>query len=103
MAKKQAVRGSGQATADQLNPMSVDTASPTPLYHQIYAQLRDAILSGGFANQRFLPSEQEISHQLGVSRITAKRALDELAAAGLVIREQGRGTRVNATPGRTVI
>jgi GntR family transcriptional regulator len=103
MAKRHAANRSDQDAAHQLGRMSVDTASPTPLYHQIFAQLRDAISKGGFADEKFLPSEQEISQHFGVSRITAKRALDELAAAGLVVREQGRGTRINATPGRTII
>jgi GntR family transcriptional regulator len=102
MAKRQAAKRSGQEATHQLGPMSVDTASPTPLYHQIFAQLQAAISKGSFADQRFLPSEPEISRRFGVSRITAKRALDELAAAGLVVREQGRGTRINAT-GRTII
>ena len=83
--------------------LSIDTDSPTPLYHQIFSQLREAILSGAICDQSYLPSEHDISVALGVSRITAKRSLDELAAAGLAIREQGRGTRVNATPGRTAM
>ena len=43
-----------------------------------------------------VPSERTGSPpaEFNVSRITAKRALDELAADGLVVREQGRGTRV---------
>ncbi len=82
---------------------SIDATTPTPLYHQIFSQLRDAILNGVFADQSYLPSEQEISRQFSVSRITAKRSLDELAAAGLAIREQGRGTRVNSAPGRVTV
>src|SRR5215831_15835755 len=104
MAKKQALkRSSIQDTASHLDVMSVDAASPTPLYHQIFAQLRDAILQGSITDQSYLPSEQAISHRFGVSRITAKRSLDELAAAGLAVREQGRGTRVNSRPGRIVV
>jgi GntR family transcriptional regulator len=71
-----------------------DPASPTPLYHQIFSLLRDKIYDGKFPGGSFIPSEQELSAEYKVSRITAKRALDELAADGLVVREQGRGTRV---------
>jgi GntR family transcriptional regulator len=39
----------------------------------------------------------------GVSRITAKRALDELASAGYATRERGKGTRVNAIPRGTIM
>lgn len=41
-----------------------------------------------------LPSEKDLINTYGVSRITAKRALDELAEEGLVRRERGRGTFV---------
>jgi GntR family transcriptional regulator len=72
----------------------IDPASPTPLYHQIFSLLRGQIYDGQYPGGSFLPSEQELSAEFNVSRITAKRALDELAADGLVVREQGRGTRV---------
>ena len=65
-----------------------------PLYHQIYLILRDQIASGGYAHDAFLPTEQELVREYDVSRITAKRALNELAADGLVVRLRGRGTQV---------
>lgn len=67
---------------------------PTPLYHQIYVLLREQIVSGAYAAQAALPTEHELMRRFNVSRITAKRALDELAAEGLVERSRGRGTRV---------
>lgn len=103
MAENVSARNSNQNVLGELAQMAVDAGSPVPLYHQIFEQLRDAISRGSFADQSFLPSELELSEQLGVSRITAKRSLDELAAAGLVIREQGRGTRVNPAHGRILV
>lgn len=41
-----------------------------------------------------LPTESELCDEFGVSRITVRRAVDELAGDGLVVREQGRGTFV---------
>jgi GntR family transcriptional regulator len=76
------------------NGFRVDERLPTPLYHQIYLILRSKILDGTYGRDDRLPGEQEIVRQFGVSRITAKRALDELAAAGLAVRERGRGTKV---------
>ncbi len=67
---------------------------PTPLYHQIYVLLREQIVNGAYAAQASLPTEHELMRRFKVSRITAKRALDELAAEGLVQRSRGRGTRV---------
>ena len=75
-------------------PRAVDAGLPIPLYHQIYVLLREQILSGVYADQAMVPTEQALSDRFGVSRITAKRALDELAAEGLVVRRRGRGTTV---------
>jgi GntR family transcriptional regulator len=74
----------------------VAARQPLPLYHQIYLALRDQIANGNYAQDDFLPTEQELIRQYGVSRITAKRALDELKMDGLVERSRGRGTRVQA-------
>ena len=79
-------------------PRDLDPTSPMPLYHQIFLRLRDSIYAGEYEVDSFLPSEQELAASYQVSRITAKRVLDELAAAGLAMREQGRGTRVCITP-----
>ncbi len=73
---------------------------PTPLYYQMFTILRDRVLSGDVPVGTQLPTEFELADSFGVSRITAKRALDDLAVAGLVERRRGRGTHVihHATP-----
>lgn len=78
--------------------MAVEPRLPTPLYHQIYLILHEQIADGSIGSDATVPGEQELSRLYGVSRITAKRALDELAAEGLVVRERGRGTRVRSAP-----
>lgn len=70
----------------------------TPLYHQIYLILKGQITDGVYGTDARLPSEQDLTERFGVSRITAKRAMDELAAEGLVVRERARGTRVIYQP-----
>ncbi len=70
----------------------VDESSPTPLYHQIFLIIRDRIYDGTYAFESVVPGEHELCSIFGVSRITAKRALDELAAAKLVVRRRGRDT-----------
>ncbi|MDH5353888.1 MAG: GntR family transcriptional regulator [Gammaproteobacteria bacterium] len=72
----------------------IDDRLPTPLYHQVYLVLRNKILNDDYTRGSLLPGEQETSDMFGVSRITAKRALNELARDGMVVRERGRGTRV---------
>ncbi len=67
---------------------------PTPLYFQLYSLLKSGIIDGSFADGSQLPTEGQLSADFGVSRITSKRALDELAREGLVERHRGRGTHV---------
>jgi len=76
----------------------VDVELPTPLYHQIYVVLLDKIASGTYSEGSRVPSEHEIEESFGVSRITARKALDKLAAEGLVVRRRGHGTIVTARP-----
>ena len=73
---------------------------PAPLYYQMFTILRDHVLSGEIPVGTQLPTEFELADSFGVSRITAKRAMDDLATAGLVERRRGRGTHVihHATP-----
>lgn len=73
----------------------VTKALPVPLYHQIYTYLRDRIFDGTFAAGGPFPSESQLENELKVSRITARRALAELAARGLITRAQGRPSRVS--------
>jgi GntR family transcriptional regulator len=97
MSFRQPSPGITSSTPESLQ-VGLDPTSPTPLYHQIFVLLREKIYQGDYKLDSYLPSEQEIVVLFGVSRITAKRALDEIAAAGLAVRQQGRGTRVCIRP-----
>jgi len=79
---------------DSQETSSVDRKTAVPLYHQIYMQLRDEIISGVRPFGSLVPTEQDLSTRFGVSRITARRALDELAAEHLVARKRRVGTQV---------
>ncbi len=52
-----------------------------PLYHQVYSVLKSAILDGSIPHASQMPTEHQITDTFDVSRITAKRAMDELAAS----------------------
>ena len=75
-----------------------ESGPPPPLYRQIYLLIRDRIMNGEYPNQSLLPSEKEVANLFGVSRITAKRALNEIAAEGLCVRRRGHGSRVTYKP-----
>ena len=67
------------------------------LAEQAADDLRAAIRDGAFGEGGQLPSEPELSRQLGVSRPTVRHALSLLEQQGLVFRRQGLGTFVLAS------
>lgn len=66
--------------------------SSTPLYLQLKELLRAAIMDGRFAPGSRLPSERELAHRYGVSRMTARQALQLLAQEGMTYSRVGKGT-----------
>lgn len=65
--------------------------------HRVYLLLRDEILRGVHPAGTLLPGELRLAAEHGVSRVTIRRALDHLAADGLIDRRAGAGTRVTRT------
>ncbi|HWI30593.1 MAG TPA: GntR family transcriptional regulator [Microbacterium sp.] len=70
-----------------------------PLAMSLHEQVRNTLLfeieTGAFGAGR-LPPEPELCERFGVSRITVRRAVADLAEMGMVTRRQGRGTFVSA-------
>lgn len=75
---------------------SLDPDSAQPLYQQLQRALRDAIQSGKLSPDDALPSERQLASELGISRITVRKAIDGLADEGLLVRRQGSGNFVGA-------
>ena len=94
-------RQSETAARDSVTHLEPDLR--VPLYQQLFLILRDRVARGMIAPGARVPGENELAAEFGVSRITAKRALNELADAGLVKRERGRGTRVLEQPTAPVV
>ncbi len=65
-----------------------------PLYLQLQTLIQRAIDAGILQRGEVLPAEREIANYMKVSRVTVKRAIDELANIGLLIQRQGVGTFV---------
>lgn len=65
-----------------------------PLFRQIYAGLREAVLSGSLRAGEKLPSTRDLAKQLGVSRTVVLLAYDQLFAEGFAVGRGGSGTYV---------
>ncbi len=71
------------------------TEDPTiPRYQQLKEHIVAGIQSGRLQPSDRVPSEQDLVRRFGVSRMTANRALRELASDGIVVRQSGVGTFV---------
>ncbi|KWX25714.1 GntR family transcriptional regulator [Mycolicibacterium wolinskyi] len=75
----------------------LDRDSGVPLYAQIRDVLRGQILGQHIAPGEHLPGELELQERFGVARSVIRQALSELADAGLIRRERGRGSVVVPT------
>jgi GntR family transcriptional regulator len=76
----------------------LDASLPISKYHQVYLVLLEQLQEGRHAGG--LPGELDLARQFGVGRITVRRALDQLAQEGRILREAGRRTRPAVPPGR---
>lgn len=73
-------------------------SAPTNLYEQVREDLLRRIREGDFNRDKMLPSEEELCRQYGVSTITMRRAIADLAAQFVVIRKRGVGTIITDRP-----
>jgi GntR family transcriptional regulator len=87
----------------QAERTSLKADGPIPLYHQLYQLLKRRIASGSISNGTRLPTEQQLAVGFGVSRITAKRVMDLLAADDLIERKRGKGSHVTYEPSDTEV
>ena len=71
-----------------------DADAGTPLYRQVYLQLRERIVSGALPPGSRLPSSRALVRDLGVSRNTIEGALGRLASEGWIVRRVGSGSIV---------
>lgn len=68
--------------------------SRTPLYKRFAVAIKDAVRDGTLVNEEILPSERDFSQSLNISRITVRKAMDELEKEGVVFRSRGYGTQI---------
>ena len=73
---------------------ALDAHSSQPLYQQLQRALRRAITEGWLGAEDALPSERQLAADLGISRITVRKALDALSSEGLLVSRRGAGNFV---------
>ena len=67
-----------------------------PKYHQVYLVLKQRIRDGAFLHDQGFPTEQALTREFGVSRITVRKALERFEREGVIDRQPGRGTFVTS-------
>ena len=69
---------------------NIDRKKPIPYYYQIQQQIITAIENSEWKPDEFIPSEREISDKFKVSRITTRKALDNLMIEGYIKKSKVR-------------
>ncbi len=78
----------------KLTKFKPDARDSSPLYLQLARNLGEAIRDGHYRAQEALPSERILSESTGVSRVTARKAIDQLVDQGMIVRKRGSGNYI---------
>jgi DNA-binding GntR family transcriptional regulator len=78
----------------QINNQNNNSKTALPKYRQIEEDLRYKILFGHWKPGDQIPTENELCEQYDVSRITVRKAINELKNAGYLYKQSGKGTFV---------
>lgn len=76
----------------RLRLLQLDETDATPLYVQLARKLTSAIETGQWSAGEALPSERTLVDTLGISRVTARKAMQVLDDQGAIRRTRGAGT-----------
>ncbi|WP_028302570.1 UTRA domain-containing protein [Oceanospirillum beijerinckii] len=85
----------------------MNTMEKRPVYLRVRDELADKIVSGIWQANEKLPAERQLSEQFSITRVTARQALVQLEAEGLIFRSNRRGwfvtpQRINYDPSRDI-
>ena len=72
----------------------IDNKSGTPIYDQIYSQIKGQIISGALKQDELLPSIRGLAKDFRISFITTKRAYEELEKEGFIYTLPAKGCYV---------
>ncbi|MEM1326896.1 MAG: GntR family transcriptional regulator [Bacteroidota bacterium] len=68
--------------------------SQLPAYKKLHRRLKQEILEGVHQEGDLIPSENQLSQQFGINRMTVRKALDALVSDGLIVKKAGKGSVV---------
>jgi GntR family transcriptional regulator len=77
----------------------ISQSDKRPIYLQIMEQIKQRIAVGDWTEGQLIPSIRQLAVDLEVSVITVKRAYLELEREGVIVTQQGIGSRVSSNPG----
>ena len=69
----------------------IDNKGNSPIYEQIYTQIKNQIISGALKENDALPSIRSLAKDLRISVITTKRAYEELEREGFIYTLPAKG------------
>jgi DNA-binding transcriptional regulator YhcF (GntR family) len=78
---------------------AISQSDKRPMYLQIMEQIKQRIVVGDWGEGQPIPSIRQLAVDLQVSVITVKRAYLELEREGVIVTQQGKGSRVASLPG----
>ncbi len=81
-----------EQAAEALPLIPLDEGNPTPLYLQLQQSIEDAVRKGALKADAALPGERDLAKQLGISRVTVRKAITGLVKKGVLVQRWGSGT-----------
>lgn len=75
--------------------MDLKDSSQIPLYSQLKQAIKEDIRNDKYKIGEQLPTEMELCEEFNVSRVTVRRAIQELVQEKVLYRKQGKGTFVS--------
>lgn len=82
------------AMDDALPLADLQSARGGPLYLKLKNMIEQAVVSGRLKHGDALPAERDIADAAAISRVTVRKAIDDLVDQGLLVRRRGSGTFV---------
>jgi GntR family transcriptional regulator len=82
-------------------PSRFELSGSAPLYARLKNLVQQSIASGELKAGDFIPAERNVAEMLSISRVTVRKAFQELVSEGVLVQKRGSGTHVNG-PNRRI-